>query len=44
MTIPKLLLVEDDAAVRDLLQQVQEGDGFVPKQDADVLPPTTFVR
>ena len=44
MTIPKLLLVEDDAAVRDLLRQVQEGDGFVPKQGADVLPPTTFVR
>lgn len=28
MTIPKLLLVDDDAAVRDMLQQALEGDGF----------------
>lgn len=43
MTIPRHSLVDDDAAVRDLLQQVQEGHGFVPRQDADVQPPTTFV-
>ena len=28
MTIPRILLVDDDAAVRDMLQQALEGDGF----------------